>query len=79
MLKYGFIKASWVKFKKKIQEKPGSGWVGQTPTRICLFFNLISFFSVHISKKKLDGGWLDLVWPSEFFFNFFNLTRPLSM
>ena len=52
----GFVKL------KKIQEKLGSGWVGQAPTWICIFFFFffVLFLSFYMFPKKMDkgmGGW----------------------
>ena len=47
-----------VKKISKIQEKLGSGWVGQAPTRISFLggngvFFVLFFFVVHVSKKSI--------------------------
>ena len=72
-----------VKKNQKIREKLGSGWVGQAPTRIFLFFGHIVFFGVFcvvfmfpLQKNWIRGG-SDLTNPS-FSRIFFNLTRPLA-
>ena len=51
-----------VKLKKnlKIREKLGSEWVGQAPTKILFFLEMLCFFCcffvvVHVSKKKEKG------------------------
>ena len=62
----GFVKLK----NPKIREKLGSGWVGQAPTRIINFLEMLCvlcfLFCVHMllkvskKKKKLDrgvGGW----------------------
>ena len=50
---------------KKIREKLGSGWVGQAPTRIIIFFGNVVFFVLFscfqmFQKKKIGWGgrWL---------------------
>ena len=58
-----------VKTIPKIREKLGSGWVGQAPTRIIIFwgkvvffvfFVLFSFFQM-VQKKKMDRGWVGVI------------------
>ena len=48
-----------VKRNPKIREKLGSGWVGQAPTRICLFFENLVFFCVvfllYMFSKKIKN------------------------
>ena len=63
---------------KKIREKPGRGWVGQTPPRnffVCVF---LCFVCVHASNKN----WV-VIWPIYFFsdFRIFQLdkTDPLEV
>ena len=55
----GFVK---LKKNQKIREKLGSGWVGQVPTRIllffwkfCIFFLCVLFFHVSKCFKKKNG------------------------
>ena len=48
----GFLKLKKIqKFVKKL----GSGWVGEAPTRICLFFIKLVFFCVVFFEKKKIG------------------------
>ena len=80
----GFVKL------KKIREQLGSGWVGQTPTRIVIFFLNCVFCDFCVvfccctcfqKKLKMGRGGRLRSGQSEFFldfFHFFNLTRPLN-
>ena len=68
----GFVKLKKI---KKIQEKLGSGWIGQAPARIffsgnIMFFSffLVVFFVVHVSKKT--GGWVGDFWTIRVFLGF---------
>ena len=79
-----------VKKIQKIQEKLGSGWVGQAPTRIIICWGGIFFlfvfrvvFMFPKNKYQLDrgGGGAFGVWPIRVFLGFrivFKLTRPLN-
>ena len=79
-----------VKKIPKIRKKLGSGWVGQAPTRIFFFFEILCFLCVFyivfmFSKKNIKkwiGEWVSGVWLIRVFLgflDFFNLTKPLSM
>ena len=72
-----------VKSNSKIRKKLGSGWAGQSPTRIRFFWGKnVCFSLLYMFPKKIrqGDGWVGSG-QSQFssdFWNFFNLTRPLN-
>ena len=73
-----FVFKGFVKLKKikKIQEKVGSGWVGQAPTRYFIFWEDFVFcvvFMFQMFQKKIwIGGWVGEVKPIRVFLGFFS-------